>query len=414
MPLQSSCLSFRLLFAMLLALASAALQAAAPPSYRVDYRIGFDPAAGDAVAHIEITPGSGRAQRLRFSIDPARHHGFKADGKLEETGDLLTWRPPKAGGTLTLRYKVDQQRSDGGYVARITPHWALLRIDRLIPSVAVLAPDGAVSEARLQFDLPEDWIIADLGYRLDREHGYFPIDNPGRRFQRPLGWMIAGVIGNRREYIDEMEISVAAPKGDAMRRNDLLALVNATAMEMRDAFGRLPPKLLIVGAGDPFWRGGLSGPNSLFMHAERPLISENGSSTLLHEMVHVTTRITGAANDDWIAEGLAEFYSVELLRRSGLISASRAERAFGWMEKHGEKVRRLHAKHSAGPRTARALTVFRALDEEIRKESDGERDLDPLVQRLIGQGPVSTAMLRREAEAVLGRPSRVLDTPLLD
>lgn len=413
LPIRLLPLTSRLLLAAALALVALAAQAA-PPRYRLDYRIGFDPAAGEAIATIKMIPGTGRLQRLRFSVDPKRHRSVEGDGRISREKDVLTWRPPKQGGTLTLRYKVSQRRADGGYVARMTDSWAIFRADRLMPPMAALAPDRAVSDARLWFDLPPGWVIADIGYRLDREQGWFPIVNEGRRFQQPLGWLIAGDIGNRREFIDEMEVSVAAPKGGDMRRHDMLAVVNATAMDVRAAFGRLPPKLLIVGADDPFWRGGLSGPNSLFMHAERPLISENGSSTLLHEMVHVTTRITGAPNDDWIAEGLAEFYSVELLRRSGLISANRAERAFGWMKRHGKTVRRLQAKHSSGPRTARALTLFRALDEEIRSASGGDRSLDQLVQALIGKGRVSTAMLRREAENVLGRPSRVLDTPLLD
>jgi hypothetical protein len=405
-------LPHRLLLAALLVLIGSAVHAA-PPSYRVDYLIGFDPVAGDATAVITVTPGSGRVQRLRFTIDPERHHGFSGEGRVDAAEAELTWRPPKAGGSLRFRYKVDQERN-GGYVARMTEQWALLRIDRLIPAVAVLAPDEAVAVATLRFDLPPGWTNADLGYRLDHVRALYPIDNPGRRFQRPLGWMVAGEIGTRRELIDEMEVSVAAPKGDAMRRNDVLAVVNTLAAEMRSAFGRLPSKLLIVGGGDPFWRGGLSGPNSLFLHADRPLISENGSSTLVHEMVHVLTRIRGAPGDDWIAEGIAEFYSIELLRRAGLISDSRADKAFGWMQRHGSKVRRLRATHSAGPRTARAVTLLKALDEEIRGASDSAHDLDDLVQRLIDRGRVSTAMLREAAEAVLGRPSRVLVTPLLD
>ena len=44
------------------------------------------------------------------------------------------------------------------------------------------------------------------------------------------------------------------------------------------------PRLLIVSAGDPMWRGGLSGPSSMFLHSDRPLISENRTSTLLHEL----------------------------------------------------------------------------------------------------------------------------------
>ncbi len=405
----AACSRFLLLSLSLLAFAALA----APPTYRVDYLVGFEPDTGEATVALTVEPGSGYPQRLRFSIDPERHHGFDGDGRLAIEPAEVTWRPPRDGGALRFRYRVDRLRDPGEYAARMTEAWALLRIDRLIPPVAVLAPNQAVSEATLRFALPPGWSNVDVGYRFDPALGGFPIRNAGRRFQRPLGWMIAGQVGTRREFIDDMEVSVAAPKGDGLRRNDVLAVVNSSAPALRDALGRLPDKLLIVGAGDPMWRGGLSGPNSLFLHADRPLVSENGTSTLVHEMFHVSSRIRGARADDWIAEGLAEFYSIELLRRSGLISESRADKAFGWMANHGRSIRALQARNSAGPRTARAVTLFKALDDEIRRRTDERRDLDDVVQRLLDRGRVSTAMLRAAAADVIGAPAAALQTPLL-
>src|SRR3546814_11955514 len=81
--------------------------------------------------------------------------------------------------------------------------------------------------------------------------------------------------------------------------------------------------VVFVSAGDPMWHGGLSGPRSLFVHADRPLISENGSSTLMHEMVHVVTGLRAVSGDDWIVEGIAEYYSMVLLNRSGMLSDAR-------------------------------------------------------------------------------------------
>ena len=50
----------------------------------------------------------------------------------------------------------------------------------------------------------------------------------------------------------------------------------------------------------------MSGPGSLYVHADRPMISENGTSTMLHELVHVAMGVSGSAHDDWLVEGLAE------------------------------------------------------------------------------------------------------------
>ena len=182
---------------------------------------------------------------------------------------------------------------------------------------------------------------------------------------------------------------------------------------LEQAFGPLPPRLLVVQAGDPMWRGGLSGPRSLYLHARRPLVSGNGSSTPAHELVHVVTRLRGADKDDWIAEGLAEYYSIELPRRAGLLSASRAKKALAWMQAHGEGVERLHTDRSDERVTARAVTLFAALDAELRA-GDARHDLDDVVRRLIPQREVSREALRDAARAVLGAPSKTLQTQLLD
>lgn len=402
----------RTLWSLLLCCLSWAALAA--PEYRVDYRVGFDPEAGEALFAMTVIPGDGRLQRLRFTIDPERHSAIKADGRLTRKDARYTWRPPAEGeATLRFRYKVDRRRDGNTYDARITDDWALLRADRLFPPASTIAPDGAVARARLAFDLPEGWTNEELGYPFSDSLERFLIDNPGRRFQQPLGWMIAGQVGTRRDLIDGMEVVVAAPKGDALRRNDVLAMLNTSATEVRAAFGRLPEKLLIVGAGDPMWRGGLSGPSSLYLHSDRPMISENGTSALLHEVVHVVTRIRGAKGQDWIAEGFAEFYSIRLLQRAGLISEPRAEKAFEWMRDHGKSVQRLSATSSSGKRTARAVTLLHELDAEIRKASKGEKDLDDVTRQLVGRGRISLAELEEAVDGVLGRPSKVLRSGVL-
>lgn len=401
-----------LLLSVLLAAPLAAADKA--PHYRLDYVIGFEPDAGEALLTLTVTPRDGRLQRLRFTIDPERHSAIEGDGRISHDGDRYTWRPPADGaGSLRLRYKVDRKRSSGAYDARITDSWALLRADRLFPPASALAVDGAVSEATLRFELPDGWSNQEAGYPYSESLKRFVVHNEGRRFQQPLGWLIAGDVGTRREVVDGMEVVVAAPKGEAMRRNDIIAFLNATAIAAREAFGTLPPKLLIVGAGDPMWRGGLSAPNSMYLHADRPLIGENGTSPLLHELAHVVTRIRGEPGQDWIAEGFAEYYSVQLLLRSGLVTESRAEKAIELMRKQGASVRRLSANASSGPRTGRAVVLLGELDAEIRKATNDEESLDTVTRRLSGKGRIPLAELREVTAEVMGRPSRVLQGPLL-
>ncbi|MBD8524242.1 hypothetical protein [Pseudomarimonas arenosa] len=399
-----------------LLLGSFRADADAPPGYRVDYRLGFQPDEGLASLAITVTPGSGHLKRLRFKLDPERHAGFAGDGQINVDKTTLTWRPPEdSKATLRFTYQVDRRRGKHEYDARITPEWALFRADRLFPPAATIAPDGAEAKAFLRFDLPQGWTNAELGYQRDQaKDDVFQINNPGRRFQQPLGWVIAGEVGTRREYLPEFEVVVAAPKGDTLRRNDVLAFVISSAEEMRHAFGRLPPKVLIAGAGDPMWRGGLSSPNSLYLHADRPMISENGTSSLLHELVHVITRIRGAKGQDWIAEAFAEFYSIQMLARSGLISDSRADKAYAWMKNHGRKVKSLSAKSSSGPRTARGVTLLADLNKEIEQATGGEQNIDAVTQQLVGKGRITLPQLRDAADQVIGKPSKVLRSSVLD
>ena len=381
--------------------------------YRIEYHVGFEPERGIATVRIDYRPGEGRVREFDFNVGSSRYRNATADGELEHDDGRMVWNPPAEGGRLDFEYRVDRRRRNDGYDARMTGDWVILRGDDVVPAAVVTSSRGATSRATLHLDLPENWSAVETGWPRRGKGDVFTIDNPERRFDRPTGWWIAGDLGIRREQHRDVEVVVAAPRGDGMRRNEILGMTNLVLPEMRDAFGELPEKLLIVGAGNPMWRGGLSGPNSLYMHSERPLISENATSTLVHELVHMVTRVQGN-EEHWIAEGTAEFYSLEMMRRVGLISESRFERALDWMRDHGEDVRTLRDVRSHGPKTARAVVLFHELDGEIRDASDGERNLDDLMRRLIEVRVPDLQDLREAAEAVIGRPSTTLDSPLLD
>jgi predicted metalloprotease with PDZ domain len=401
-----------LLFAALLLVCSVA---SARSEYGVDYTVQFLPQSGQAQVTIKLTPGEVGARRLRLTMPEDRYTAVSGDGEVVRKGAMVTWTPLRdKPSKLRYRYRIDHQRRDGGYDARITDDWVIVRGDDLVPSARVSASKGADSRVRLRFVLPKGWSNVDTPFLRSRDGKSFVVVNPERRFDRPIGWIIAGAVGTRREFLGDTEISVAGPKGDVIRRNDMLAFFNNLVPEFERAFGKLPPKLLIVSAGDPMWRGGLSGPRSLFLHADRPLISENGTSTLTHELTHVITRIRGADGDDWIAEGLAEFYSIELLRRAGLLSPARADKAQEWMARHGRGIKSLSANRSHGPRTARAVQLFRELDAEIRKRSKNKHSLDDVVRALIPLREVSREDLGEQVAELTGAPSAVLATPLLD
>jgi predicted metalloprotease with PDZ domain len=151
------------------------------------------------------------------------------------------------------------------------------------------------------------------------------------------------------------------------------------------------------------WRGGLSGPGSLFLHAHRPLITEDGTSPILHEVVHTALRLRPGPDGDWAIEGLAEYYSLEVLGRSGTVSPERLLRAFEMLAKRGTEAAHLRSKSVSGAGTARAVTVLRALDRRIRDATDQTRGIDDVARLLVRDGgTVTTARVQELAEQVSG------------
>lgn len=401
----------RILTSLFLLLTSLATYAA-NPSYPLHYRVTLDPEKDRAEVVIE-SDHKGLLKVLDFNINPERHTDIQANGELELKDGRAVWHPPERKARLTLSAKISHQRDPGEYDALITDDWAIFRGDDLVPPARIVTAPGARSRARLTFVLPEHWTSVYTGWdKLDKRS--FAVEDPERRFSRPTGWMIAGRLGSRLDKLGGTHVVVAAPRGSGFRRMDVLTFMAIVWPQMEAAFGEVPPKLALIGHGEPMWRGGLSASNSLFMHADRPLVSENGTSSLVHELVHLVTRVYGRENHDWISEGLAEFYSFELLHRAGAMTDSRRQRVLEDLNEWGEDVDSLIEPNSSGATTARAVLVFEALDRELRATSGGQRNLDHLVRELMTLGKVSLEDLRQLADELAGKPMNSLQGPLFD
>jgi hypothetical protein len=234
--------------------------------------------------------------------------------------------------------------------------------------------------------------------------------NPSRRFSRPTGWLAAGNLGVRRDQLDGRTLAVVGPVGQGLRRLDTMAFMRWTLPELVAVFPDFPAYFLIVRAGDEMWRGGLSGPASLFLHTDRPLISENATSTLLHELVHLATGQREGTREDWLIEGLAEYYSLEILLRTGGISQKRHDEAMDRLERWAERDNGRLQSPSSGANTARAVTVLHQLQEELQRADAGT--LDPLATQLISSGDITGTELQRLATQALNHKSKVLEKAL--
>ena len=365
--------------------------------YSVHYTLDPDPAAASVHVSMNLRQPPRLLRELSFAIPP-NVTNIEGDGELRIEAGRAYWLPPSGGGMLEWQAEILGQRERGRFDALLTADWGIFRAEDVIPRARARTRKGAVSRTTLTFDLPAGWsAISEYSARV------LPIvvDRPGRRFDQPAGWLAMGRLGVRRENISGSRVAVAAPEGHDVRRMEMLALLNWTLPELSRILPNSLPRLTIVSAGDPMWRGGLSAPSSFFLHADRPLISENASSPLLHEVMHTALGVRPRVGFDWIAEGLAEYYSIELLRRGKAITQRRADIAFERQAKWSRQATALCGNTSTGAATALAVTLFRKLDREMSDKSDGSQTLDALLPLLAGK-PVDLAALVAAVEALTG------------
>ena len=350
-------------------------------AYRLD--LSVEPRPLDSIVDVTLQLAQPRSllRELRLRNDP-RISRMRGDGELLRDGEQTRWLPPADGGTLSWSVAVPHRRNGDGYDAWLGADFGLFRAEDIVPRASSRTLKGAHSETRLRFRLPAGWSVV----TQYRGGDTIRVDSPERRLDLPSGWIVMGKLGVRREQIAGMHVAVAGPVDHSIRRLDTLAMLNWTLPELARIFPQLPPRLTIVSAGDPMWRGGLSAPQSLFLHAARPLISENATSTLLHEIMHMTIGLDSEDGYDWIVEGLAEFYSLQLLSRSGTISTSRYAAAQEHLAAWSREATSLCGDPSTGPRTALAVGVLTRLDAEIARETSGAASLDDLTRNLLVRG----------------------------
>lgn len=384
----------------------------------LDYHVKLLPQSDQAEVRLSLSRGSAvRSLNFALGVD-GDYSDFKADGLWQILPGAADgerrglWQPSADKASLTYRVRLTQARKAGTYETRITPAWALFRGDDLVPSARLDQQDGIELVSRLTFELPAGWKSVETSWpRIGKNK--FRIDNVSRLFDRPTGWMLAGSLGSRRTRLGATDITVASPKGQAMRRMDVLTLLTFVWPQVQAVFPRHPAKLLVVGASDPMRRGAFFGWDSIYLNSRTPLVSENGSSPLLREVVQAIGRFNDHQGSDWISEGLAQYYAIELLRRAGGISDERYAAIQAWLTKEGKGVKTLRGEQVNAAAVARSVVLLQELDREIRLKTHNKRSLDDLTQALMRLESISTQEFVQIAESVIGEASDVLDSNLL-
>jgi hypothetical protein len=379
-----------------------------PLSYGISYEVRPDPENGTAEITLTVNQSSALLREVTMRVN-SRTSRFTADGTLDVGTSKVSWQPPSNGGAISWHVAVAHRRNESGYDSWLGKQWGLFRAEDIIPRASTRTLKGATSETQLKFILPREWSVV-TQYRGSNSH--FEINNPARRFDQPNGWIVMGDLGVRRENIAGVRVAIAGPVNNGVRRMDTLAMLHWTLPEVSRLFPDMPPRLTIVSAGDPMWRGGLSAPQSMFVHSSRPLVSENATSTLLHEVMHLLLRLSDADGYDWIVEGLAEYYSLELLHRSGTISDERYAIARADTAEWASSATELCSPVSSGATTALAVTIFDALNREIEEKTESVAGLDDVARKLRrSDKDIDLALLIETGEQVAGNK---LDTLHID
>ncbi|MEL7296161.1 MAG: hypothetical protein AAGJ86_00800 [Pseudomonadota bacterium] len=397
-----------LLVALLFGWTSGCAIAEPNPSYALEYALTLE-RDGIVDVTLTVTQDNGALRRLKLLTSGEGVRDLSAAAKRTAAGERV-WTVPPAGGAIRWKSALPTSADDDSVRALVTDTWAVFRVEDVLPRIASVSVRGADAATKMQINLPDDWSIATA---YAGSGGSFVVEDQARRFDRPDGWIVAGDIGVRRDLIGSTQVAVAAPREQNARRLDVMAFLSWHLPLVQSQFSNFPDRLLVAMADDPFFRGGLSAPNSLFLHADRPLISGNGTSTLLHELFHVGLSRSAGPESDWIVEGLAEFYSQQWLFEAGTVTEKRHAATLRQLKDWGNDASSLRTDRSSGAVTALAVSIFASLDNEIRRETDDARLSDVVKVLARDAGPLTLTALRDAATTVLGKPAVSLQSSRL-
>lgn len=383
-------------------LRAAGATAAETPSVNVSARETFSvtytvdiasPTATTALVRWELA-GVDEVKRIRLRFDPARFDEFESSGTLERRRGEILWEPSGPYAHISYRAALVHRHAPGkGFDSYVGDGWIITRTSALFPRSAVLfrrdVEADPESRARLVFHLPAHWdavtVMPTAGSRQ------FLVESRDR-FDHPRGWLILGRFRRTETTAHGTAVTIACVPGAGLPAERVVALLDRALPVMHELFGHARTRLVIVIGADPMWRGGLSGEDSFYMHGERPLQTPDRTSPYLHELFHVSAPFRPATDAHWVTEGLAEFYSIEIQRRVGLLDDAGYTKALRLFARYGVWGRDFTRDPSRAVRNNSAPLVLYALDRRIRRSTGGAHGLDDVVGVLARDGGVvSTA-----------------------
>lgn len=360
-------------------------------TFSVTYSVEVaSPAATTALVRWELA-GIDEVKRVRLRFDPERFDGFEGSGTIDRRRGELVWTPSGPYAHLTYRAALLHRHAPGkGFDSYVGDGWLVTRTSGLFPRSAVLFRREIEAEpesrARLVFHLPPRWdaitVMPAAGPRQ------FVVETPDR-FDHPRGWVILGHVHRSDRVVHGTAVTIAGPPGVGVPPERVYALLDRALPILHDLLGARSRLVIVIGA-DPMWRGGLSGEDSFYMHGDRPLQTPDRTSPYLHELFHVSAPFRPAPDAHWVTEGLAEYYSIEIQRRIGVLDDAGYAKALRLFARYGRWDHDFTRDQARAIHNNSAPLVLWALDHRIREGTGGAHGLDDVVILLAREGGVVT------------------------
>lgn len=387
-----------------LVLVAAALPANARETFSIDYIVSIPhPGAAYAQVRWELV-GVEEVKALVLRFPPNRITDLEASGSLETQDGQVRWSPNAPYGhlsyTVALNHSRGKQRRFDSFAG---DSWIVTRASQIFPRTRIETyPRPGFepkSRARLLFRLPSGWLSATAAPALGPN--LFRISQPERILDRPRGWFVLGKFEPERQEIAGIMVQLARLPQTKLTAPDLFRFLENTLPGLQRLLVSSPENVLIVSAPDPMWHGGISAEQSFYMHGNRPLRTPDMTSPYLHEFFHVLQPFRPGPDADWIVEGLAEFYSLELQRRAGLIDEEKFYKGLSYFERYGLWNVDLRAQHDNAATNNSAPLVLYALDQRIQRATAGKKRLDDVVTELARtRGTVDTARFQHTVNRI--------------
>lgn len=333
-------------------------------------------------------------------IDPASFDHFQATGRLLQNDPRQwTWYPDGMTGQFTYDAALNRSRNVKGFDSYHGGTWVLTRTSDLLPLKRYTSRRPIRALTRVQFALPPGWQVVSAMRTIDDTT--FEARDRGNALTAPYGWVLMGQLDVIRFEVAGAQVTVASPAVMHYDAAPLIDLLHKVIVRLERTVRELPEQIAVVVGPDPLWRGGLSGEDSLYLNQNLPLIASDYTSTAVHELFHIAQGFRKAdAQADWIVEGLAEYYSLKILREIRAISKRRFVKGIRKLDRQGLWNHNLRsATHYDVLYNAAPLVLF-YFDELIQESTDHKHSLRTVVRQLGKTVEVSTESFRTALETI--------------